>query len=54
MTLVMHFNAFNGRLIGGYLKPDNETKGWREQMTPQEVIAYLTANPLVKCDPLKV
>lgn len=51
-TLVMHFNAFTGKLEGGYLMTRGGMKG--ATMTAAAVLAHMAANPDQRCDPLKV
>jgi hypothetical protein len=49
--LVMHFNHFTGKLMGGYVMRDRNSAGY---MTASEVIEYLRNNPDVSCEPMKV
>lgn len=51
-TLVMHFNAFNGQLIGGYLAKGTERVS--QIMGQKDVLAYLTKHPDTRCEPMKV
>lgn len=53
-TLVMWFNAFTGKLEGGYLADVTNENMVGHAMTPTAICEYLTANPSVRCDPLKV
>lgn len=53
MTLVLHFNAFTGRLDGGYLMgSDNKKVG--AHMTALEVLEYLIYRPETRCEALTV
>ena len=52
-TLVLHFNAFNGKLMGGYIA-NSEKKRSGPPMTANDVLAYMAKNPDAKCEPMKV
>lgn len=54
MILVIHFNAFTGKLEGGYLMHAASKRKVGGPMTPGTVLAYLADNPNQKCAPLKV
>ena len=55
-SLALHFNAFTGRLEGGYLyshatnRPLQRGRG----MNAKDVLAYLAEHPEVRCNPMKV
>lgn len=63
LSLVLHFNAFTGKLEGGYVVPTREvlerrgaglivrTRG--AYMNASDVAAYLAANPEIRCEPAK-
>ncbi len=55
-SLALHFNAFTGRLEGGYLYSHRtkRTLPGSRLMTAAEAIAYLTEHPDVRCAPMKV
>lgn len=54
MTLVLHFNAFTGRLEGGYLMHRASKARAGDYLRPEAALAYMAANPEARCDPLKV
>lgn len=55
-TLVLHFNAFNGKLEAGYWRSTvngvQTAKG--AYMRPAEVYAYLAKHPETRCHALRV
>lgn len=51
-TLVIHFNAFTGKMIGGYKLVSGRKEG--AGMTPAEVVSFLAENLDVRCSPLMV
>lgn len=53
-TLVIHLNAFTGKLESGYLMSRISKQKVGRTMPPSGVLAYMSANPDVHCDPLKV
>lgn len=53
-SLCIHFNAFTGRLEGGYIYSHRTKMPLSGHMRASEVLAYLTANPEVRCNPMKV
>ena len=54
VTLVAHFNAFTGRLQGGYLMARATQRRIGAAMNPAAVLAYMAANPSAHISPLKV
>ena len=54
IALVVHFNAFTGKLQSGYLMNRTTKRPIGAPMTPAAVLAYMTANPDARVDPLKV
>lgn len=53
-TLVIHFNAFTGKLESGYLMDRITKKKVGLTMTRRQVLEHLSANPDVRCAPLEV
>jgi hypothetical protein len=53
ITLVAHFNAFCGRLQGGYLMNHATKRPIGAPMTPAAVLAYMAAHPDARVEPLK-
>lgn len=53
LTLVIHVNAFNGKIAGGYLL-NTQTKAITQRMNRDRLLAFLVANPDTRCDVFKV
>lgn len=49
-TLVIHFNAFTGKLEGGYVMHNGKKVGL--YLTRAQVLEELAANPEIRCSPL--
>jgi hypothetical protein len=54
LTLVLHFNAYTGKLQCGYLMHRGTNKPVGGFMKPADILAYLTAHPDAECAPIKV
>jgi hypothetical protein len=52
LTLVAHFNAFTGRLQGGYLMARETKRKIGAAMSPAAVLAYMAAHPDARVSPL--
>jgi hypothetical protein len=52
LTLVMHFNAFNGVLEGGYMMVHGTRKRIGDYMSAGEIIKHLAQHPKMRCAPL--
>ena len=56
-TLVLHFNAFTGKLEGGYWLSrigDGDPGRSSKNMKPAAIFAYLADHPTTRCAALKV
>lgn len=54
MKLVIHFNAYNGQMIGGYLLDLATKQPTGPVMNRVQVANYLAANPETSCELIKV
>lgn len=54
LALVAHFNHFTGMLQGGYLMSRATQRRIGANMTPAAVLAYMSAHPEARVEPLKV
>ncbi len=53
-TLVLHFNHFSGQLLGGYVMNRDTGAKTFVLRNAGEALAFLSAHPDARCDPLKV
>jgi len=54
ITLVMHFNRLNGRLMGGYLVTTETMQKFGASMSPVQVLEHMLDHPDMRCDTLRV